>query len=95
VQRVVSLVIATQHHETDTSDADAWLFLDLDLSVLGQSAQTYAAYSGAVRAEYAWVEEAAYRQGRAKVLRSFIERERIYRTPALHEAWDASARRNL
>lgn len=95
VQRVASLVLATRHHQADLMDTDAWLFLDLDLSVLGQSAARYAAYATAVRAEYAWVETAAYRAGRARVLQGFLERERIYRTPALHDAWEARARHNL
>lgn len=95
VERVAMLVLATQRHQAEPSDADAWLFLDLDLSVLGQSAAHYAAYADAVRAEYAWAEEGAYRSGRARVLQGFMARERIYRTPVLYEAWEAAARRNL
>ena len=95
VERVVTLVLATQHHQAEPSDSDAWLFLDLDLSVLGQSAAHYAAYASAVRAEYAWVEESAYRSGRAHVLKGFLAREQIYRTRVLYEAWEAAARRNL
>ena len=95
VDRVAALVLATQHHQADPSDSDAWLFLDLDLSVLGQSAARYAAYADAVRAEYAWVEERAYRAGRARVLQGFLARGQIYRTPLLHGAWEAAARLNL
>lgn len=95
VERVAALVLATQHHQADPADGDAWLFLDLDLSVLGQSAARYAAYADAVRAEYAWVEDSAYRSGRARVLQGFLAREHIYRTPELHVAWEAAARRNL
>jgi predicted metal-dependent HD superfamily phosphohydrolase len=95
VERVAALVLTTQHHQADPADRDAWFFLDLDLSVLGQSAACYAAYANAVRAEYAWVEDSAYRSGRARVLQGFLARERIYRTPVLHGAWEAAARRNL
>jgi predicted metal-dependent HD superfamily phosphohydrolase len=95
VERVAGLVLATQHHHAEVSDTDAWLFLDLDLSVLGQSPAHYEAYAVAVRAEYAWVEAPAYRAGRARVLQSFLERERIYRTPVLHAAWESAARTNL
>ena len=95
VQRVAELVLATRHHQADLSDADAWLFLDLDLSVLGQGAAHYRAYAGAVRAEYGWVEEPAYRAGRTSVLRRFLEREHIYQTPALRGAWESAARLNL
>ncbi|MEP7299090.1 MAG: N-methyl-D-aspartate receptor NMDAR2C subunit [Burkholderiales bacterium] len=95
VERVAALVLATQHHQADADDTDAWLFLDLDLSVLAQSAARYAAYGAAVRAEYAWVDEARYREGRSAVLRSFLDRAAIYRTPELHATWEAAARTNL
>ena len=95
IERVAALVLATQHHQADADDADAWLFLDLDLSVLGQSPAHYAAYRAGVRAEYAWVDDARFRTGRAAVLRSFLDRESIYRTPELHAAWEATARANL
>ena len=95
IERVVTLVLATQHHQADPADRDAWLFLDLDLSVLGQSAAHYAAYAHAVRAEYAWVEEPAYQSGHTRVLKGFLAREQLYRTPVLREAWTAAARRNL
>ena len=95
IERVAALVLATQHHDADASDADAWLFLDLDLSVLAQSAAHYAAYSAGVRDEYGWVDEARFRAGRAAVLRSFVERMAIYHTPELQAAWEAAARTNL
>ena len=93
--RVVTMVRATQHHAAAVSDADTLLFLDLDLSVLAQEAAVYDAYSAAVRAEYAWVDAERYRAGRANVLRSFMTRDAIYRTPALHAAWESAARANL
>lgn len=95
IERVAALVLATQHHEAEARDTDAWLFLDLDLSVLAQSPAVYASYKAAVRAEYAWVEDARFRAGRTAVLRSFIERDAIYRTPELRVAWEAAARANL
>jgi predicted metal-dependent HD superfamily phosphohydrolase len=95
VQRVATLVLATHRHQAEVSDADAWLFLDLDLSVLAQSSAQYQAYADAVRREYGWVEASAYRAGRARVLRSFLERDCIYQTPVLHEAWESAARANL
>lgn len=94
-ERVAALVLATQQHHAEASDSDAWLFLDLDLSVLGQSTPRYTAYADAVRAEYAWVEDAAYRSGRARVLQDFLAREHIYRTPVLHDVWEVAARYNL
>jgi predicted metal-dependent HD superfamily phosphohydrolase len=95
VARVVTMVRATQHHAAAVSDADTLLFLDLDLSVLAQRAEVYDAYSVAVRAEFAWVNAQRYRAGRMRVLQSFMTRDAIYRTPALHTAWESAARANL
>jgi predicted metal-dependent HD superfamily phosphohydrolase len=95
VARVEALVLATHKHDAPAGDADAWLFLDLDLSVLGQPWPVYDAYRRAVRKEYGHVPGLLYRMGRRKVLQRFAEREAIYRTPELHALWDASARANL
>jgi len=95
VERVAALVLATQHHQAQAGDTDAWLFLDLDLSVLAQSPAHYATYAAAIRAEHEWVDEARYRKGRSAVLRSFLDRAAIYRTPELRAAWEAAARTNL
>lgn len=95
VARVVAMVRATRHHAADLSDADTLLFLDLDLSVLAQRTEVYDAYSAAVRAEFAWVDAARYRAGRMRVLESFVSRDAIYRTPALHAVWESAARANL
>ena len=95
IERVAHMVLATQHHDAAETDPDTLLFLDLDLSVLGQHTAVYDAYCQGVRAEYAWVDAARYREGRARVLRSFLERAAIYRTPVLRRAWEARARRNL
>ncbi len=95
VARVVTMVRATQHHAADVAEADTLLFLDFDLSVLAQRAEVYDTYSAAVRAEYGWVDDARYRAARVRVLQSFASRATLYRTPALHDAWEAPARANL
>jgi predicted metal-dependent HD superfamily phosphohydrolase len=95
VDRVEALVLATHKHDAAADDADAWLFLDLDLSVLGQPWPVYDAYRQAVRQEYRHVLGPLYRMGRRRVLQRFAEREAIYRTPQLHALWDAAARANL
>ncbi len=95
VERVAAMVEATRRHQADERDADTWLFLDFDLSVLAAPAAQYDAYSRAIRAEFAWVPPADYHAGRGRVLASFLSRERIYRTPVLQDLWEGAARRNL
>lgn len=95
VQRVVDLVLATERHAAPTDDADAWLFLDLDLAVLGQDWETYDRYRLAVRREFGHVPAAAFGAGRGAVLREFLQREPLYVTPTLGKLWAAPARANL
>ena len=95
VERVAGMVEATRHHRVVDGDSDTLLFLDLDLSVLGAGASEYDAYRDAIRAEFSWVPGTDYRAGRAQVLRAFLERDAIYRTPELAARWEAPARSNL
>ena len=95
VERVAGMVEATRHHRVVDGDSDTLLFLDLDLSVLGAGASEYDAYRDAIRAEFSWVPGTDYRAGRTQVLRAFLERDAIYRTPELAARWEAPARSNL
>ncbi|WP_027483694.1 HD domain-containing protein [Deinococcus pimensis] len=94
VERVVSLVLATATHECG-GDEDAAAFVDADLAVLGAPRPRYARYANAIRREYAWVPEEAYREGRARVLRGFLGRARLYVTPGMRSACEVTARANL
>jgi len=94
VERVRSLILVTKHHDAGADDAAAVL-VDADLSVLGADQAAYDAYARAIRVEYAWVPEAAYRAGRARVLASFLARDGIYVTAAFRERFEARARVNL
>lgn len=93
--KVAAMILATQHHNPPAPDADTLLFLDLDLSILGACAQAYDSYSAAIRREFEWVPDVAYAQGRSQVLKNFLKREAIFKTRALRELWEASARANL
>jgi predicted metal-dependent HD superfamily phosphohydrolase len=93
IAQVQALILATKDHRA--ADADSALLLDADLSTLGSEYDQYRRYARAIRREYAWVPEAEYRSGRAKVLESFLRRERIYHTQPLFAALEAQARRNL
>ena len=89
------LILATRKHEAEGGPPDFGLFLDADLSILGAPEDTYAAYSGAIRREYAWVSEADYREGRLKVLTNFLRRGRLFYTEQMAARFEAQARRNL
>lgn len=93
--RVRDLVLATKAHAAPDDEPDAALLLDVDLAILGAAPARFAEYERQIRAEYAHVPEAEFRARRAQVLRSFLDRPRIYRTAAYHDALEQRARENL
>jgi predicted metal-dependent HD superfamily phosphohydrolase len=92
LEETARLILLTKTHTAELCDWDGYELLDADLAILGASEAEYDAYAAAIRAEYDWVPEEAYRAGRATVLRRFLERRRIYR-----RTWEReeAARRNL
>ena len=95
LDRVVTMIRATQHTGAEPDDPDIAVLLDADLAILGAEETRYAAYASAIRKEYAWVDEAAYRAGRAAVLKSFLKRPRIYTTAPMFGSTEEAARRNM
>ncbi len=90
---VVEMIEATAGHVA--VEGDTAVLLDADLSVLGSEPSAYAAYVSGVRAEYAHVDDAAWRVGRAAVLQSFLGRDRIYATATMRSTRERRARANL
>jgi predicted metal-dependent HD superfamily phosphohydrolase len=101
-QRVHDLVMATQHGVTQEmapaalgSSLDAQLLVDIDLSILGSPAERFERYDQDVRKEYAWVPGFRYQEARAQVLRSFLDRPRLYHGEHAVALLEAQARINL
>jgi predicted metal-dependent HD superfamily phosphohydrolase len=94
-ERVAALVLATAHHAQPGDDPDTQLLLDIDLAILGTAPARFDAYEQEVRAEYAHVDDAAFRAGRAALVETFLRRPRLYATAAFHDALEARARGNL
>lgn len=92
---VARLVGLTAGHATDASDPDGELLCDADLAVLAGDDEQYAAYTAAVRREYAHVPDEDFKAGRAQVLKALLELPSIYRLAPLREQWEARARANL
>ena len=93
-ERVAALVMATRHAAVpDRRDARA--VVDVDLSILGAPRERFDEYERDVRLEYGWVPGVVFRLERRKILRSFLERPRIFLTSAMHAAREETARANL
>lgn len=94
VQRAIGLIRATASHVSG-KDIDTRLIHDIDLSILASSRPRFARYEAQVRREYLVYPMALYCPARMGILRSFMERRRIYALGPLVMAWEARARSNL
>ncbi|WP_203814974.1 HD domain-containing protein [Paractinoplanes ferrugineus] len=92
---VARLVGLTAGHATGEDDPDGELLCDADLAILASDDEGYAAYTAAIRQEYAHVPDDAFKDGRAQVLKALLELPTIYRLEPLRAAWESTARANL
>ena len=92
---VARLVRLTAGHDPGPDDRNGHVLCDADLAVLAADPAAYAAYTAAVRDEYAFVPEPAFRTGRAAVLRQLLALPALFHTPYAREHWEPAARRNL
>ena len=96
VTETARLVRLTVDHavEPDTDQGGAAL-VDADLAILASPPKRYAAYTEAVRREYAHVPDDAFRAGRGDVLSRLVDRDRLFLTRGGKQRWEAPARANL
>ena len=94
VLRVRDLVLATKHSGGELA-GDAALVVDVDLSILGQSPETYAEFERNIRREYWWVPRRSYASARGRILEAFLAQPAIYHWPHFQERYESTARANI
>ncbi|WP_369181523.1 HD domain-containing protein [Streptomyces mutabilis] len=92
---VARLVRLTVTHSPAGDDRDGQVLCDADLAILASTPSVYAAYTAAVRQEYHFVPDDAFRAGRAAILRQLLDLPRLFHTPHGRREWEATARYNL
>ncbi|TAA38479.1 HD domain-containing protein [Pseudoxanthomonas winnipegensis] len=99
VARVVELIELTARHgalSPGDVDAEAALFLDCDMAILGAAPEVFDAYDRGIASEYAGVVPGfIFRRKRRQFLKDLLQRERIYLSDFFHARLDAAARANL
>ncbi|MCQ8189127.1 HD domain-containing protein [Streptomyces rugosispiralis] len=95
VAETVRLVLVTRDHDPAEGDTNGEVLCDADLAVLAGSPDDYGAYAAAVREEYGFVPDDAFREGRANVLRHLLGLSQLFRTSVGHQRWEAAARHNM
>jgi predicted metal-dependent HD superfamily phosphohydrolase len=93
-QRIYDLIMFTRHAALPVG-IDAQVLVDADLSILGARPARFQEYEAQVRNEYAWVPEAMFRSGRARILKEFLARPQLYCTARFRERYEVQAQRNL
>lgn len=94
IKDIKRLILATKHNYIPKED-DEKIITDIDLSILGKPKKTFEKYEEAIREEYSWVPEKLFREGRAKILQSFLDRKNIYQTPFFRKKYESQAKKNL
>lgn len=90
------LIMATKHKNDYTPFLlDEMFFLDIDMSILGESEEVYNKYSAGIRLEYGFIPIAIYQEKRSEVLRGFLGRENIYYTVPFRDLYQAQAEKNI
>ena len=92
---VVQLILATKDHTKGGRDYDDDVFLDADLSILGSDEAAYRDYVKNVRAEYAHIDEQAWKTGRSTFLKKTLNAPRIFRTGIFEGELAGQARKNI
>lgn len=97
--RVAELINLTARHgqlKAEELDADAALFLDSDMAILGAPAPVFDAYDRGIGEEYAGkVPGFLFRINRRRFLKGVLAQPRIFFSAFFHERYDAAARANL
>ena len=87
-------ILATKTHlPADNNDTN--FLVDADLCILGQPIAAYTIYKDAIREEFFVYRESVYNIGRIKVLESFLERDRLFKTDHFYELYEEQARHNM
>lgn len=92
-EQISKMINATGTH--DSSDRLTQVFLDMDLSILGATAEDYKVYTAQIRKEHRKVPGCLYTMGRKRFLKAMLSRAVIFYTPKYHEAFEKRARKNL
>jgi predicted metal-dependent HD superfamily phosphohydrolase len=93
VIRCEQLILATKKHTY--ADFETNLFTDADLSILGATPEVYKLYSNQIRKEFSIYPDLVYNPGRRKVLKHFLDMEKIFKTNEFAIAYESKARINL
>lgn len=93
-KKVRHLIMMTKHNAIPQTEDEA-IIVGADLAILGAPEDEFCKYEEAIRKEYEWVPEQAYRAARSTILKQFLDRPAIFTHPHFAATYEAQARKNL
>jgi predicted metal-dependent HD superfamily phosphohydrolase len=94
LDRMTELILATRHRASPPTSRDEALVRDLDLLVFAAPPEIFDRCTELIRREYGHLPDDAWRTGRARVLRAFLDPPVLYHSEPL-AGLEAAARANL
>jgi predicted metal-dependent HD superfamily phosphohydrolase len=94
IDRIQSMIMATCQTALPIT-IDECLLVDIDLAILGSSAERFAEYEQQIHTEYNFVPEPIFNQKRQEILQGFLDRSTIYSTKYFQDKLEARARDNI
>ena len=94
IEQCAAQILATKSH-VHNNDSDTNYFTDADLSILGRDWETYDTYCKNIRKEYSMYPMFAYRKGRKKVIKHFLDMDTLFKTTYFNSKFEQQARANL
>ncbi len=92
--KVHALVLSTKP-DADAAGEDSKYLIDIDISIFGKDSAVFDEYDRNIKKEYSFVNDNDYREGRASVLRSFLNRQSIFKTQYFASRYEKKTRENL
>lgn len=92
---IQAMVLESKHSEHKHCTEETNIFIDIDLSILGQTPEVFAEYEKQIRQEYAWVPYVEYYTARINVLKKFLARPIIYKSMEMRAKYEQQARDNI
>jgi len=93
INEVETFILESKTHTP--SNQKSALFLDADIAILGSKREKYITYVQNIQKEYSHLSKDAFIKGRKKVIRHFLEKNRIYNTSYFFQKFENQARANL
>jgi len=91
VERLINLTL----HPSNPETMDEKFLIDIDLSILGESADRFAEYERQIRKEYNRYPDFLYRRGRKKVMQSFLDQDTVFCSNYFRDQFEDTARKNI